>query len=132
MVRKIDHLGIAVKDLDAALKTLEDGFGLKSTGREEVPSQKVTVAFVPVGESNIELLEPTHEDSAVAKFLASRGEGLHHIALNTEDVAGALKKAEEGGLRLIDKEPRPGAHGTRVGFVHPKSTFGVLIELVQK
>ncbi len=132
MISKIDHLGIAVKDLDAAIKTLEEGFGLKASGREVVESQKVTVAFIPVGESRLELLEPTSDDSAIAKFLASRGEGLHHVALHTDDVAEALKGAEAKGLRLIDKGPRPGAHGTKVGFVHPKSTNGVLFELVQE
>jgi methylmalonyl-CoA/ethylmalonyl-CoA epimerase len=132
VITKISHLGIAVKDLNAAIKTLEEGFGLSAEGKDVVESQKVTVAFIPVGESRLELLEPTSEDSPIAKFLASRGEGLHHVALCTDDVAGALKDAEANGLRLIDKEPRPGAHGTKVGFVHPKSTCGVLFELVQE
>lgn len=132
MISKLNHLGIAVGNLEQAAKALKDAFGLEVTSVEEVPSQKVRVAFVPVGETRLELLEPTSEDSAVAKFLSGRGEGLHHIALQTDDVAQGLKDAEANGMRLIDKEPRTGAHGTRVGFVHPKSTFGVLFELVQE
>ncbi len=132
MIRKVDHIAIAVQDLDAALNTLKDVFGIVAAHVEEVPSQKVKVGFVPIGDTRLELVQPTAEDSATAKFIATRGEGLHHVALATDDVAAALKKAEEGGARLIDKEPRPGAHGTRVGFVHPKSTFGALIELVEE
>lgn len=128
----MDHIAIAVQDLDAALNTLKDVFGIVAAHVEEVPSQKVKVGFVPIGDTRLELVQPTAEDSATAKFIATRGEGLHHVALATDDVAAALKKAEEGGARLIDKEPRPGAHGTRVGFVHPKSTFGALIELVEE
>jgi len=132
MIKKVNHIGIAVNDLDATMKAVKDIFGVEVAGVEEVPSQKVKVAFVPVGDTRLEFLEPTAEDSPIAKFLASRGEGMHHIALETRDVAGDLKKAEEGGARLIDREPRPGAHGTKVGFLHPKSTFGVLMELVEE
>jgi methylmalonyl-CoA/ethylmalonyl-CoA epimerase len=132
MITKVNHLGIAVRDLEQAAKTLKEAFGLDVSSVLEVSSQKVRVAFVPVGETRLELLEPTCEDSAVAKFLASKGEGLHHVALETTDVAKGLKDAEANGMRLIDKEPREGAHGTKVGFVHPKSTFGVLFELVQE
>ncbi|HHY44550.1 MAG TPA: methylmalonyl-CoA epimerase [Firmicutes bacterium] len=132
MIKKVNHIGIAVNDLDATMKAVKDIFGVEVAGVEEVPSQKVKVAFVPVGDTRLEFLEPTAEDSPIAKFLASRGEGMHHIALETDDVAGDLKKAEEGGARLIDREPRPGAHGTKVGFLHPKSTFGVLMELVEE
>lgn len=132
MINKVDHIAIAVSDLEAALKTLKDAFGVEAAHIEEVPSQKVKVGFVPLGGTRLELVQPTAEDSSTAKFMATRGEGLHHIALGTDDVAAALKKAEEGGARLIDKEPRPGAHGTKVGFVHPKSTFGTLIELVEE
>lgn len=132
MVKKVNHIGIAVSSLDAAMKIVKDVFGLEVTGVEEVPSQKVKVAFVPVGDTRLELLEPTAEDSPISKFLATRGEGMHHIALETDDVAGDLRKAEEAGARLIDKEPREGAHGTKVGFLHPKSTFGVLMELVEE
>ena len=132
MIKKVNHIGIAVNDLDATMKAVKDIFGVEVAGVEEVPSQKVKVAFVPVGDTRLEFLEPTAEDSPIARFLASRGEGMHHIALETDDVAGDLKKAEEGGARLIDREPRPGAHGTKVGFLHPKSTFGVLMELVEE
>ncbi|MEX0974097.1 MAG: methylmalonyl-CoA epimerase [Bacillota bacterium] len=132
MISKVDHIAIAVSDLDAALKTLKDLFGVEAAHIEEVASQKVKVGFVPLGDTRLELVQPTAEDSSTAKFIATRGEGLHHIALGTDDVAAALKKAEENGARLIDKEPRPGAHGTKVGFVHPKSTFGTLIELVEE
>ncbi len=132
MITKVNHLGIAVRDLEEAIKTLKEAFGLDVSGVEEVPSQKVKIAFVPIGETRLELLEPTCEDSAVAKFLQSRGEGLHHVALETTDVAKGLKDAEDKGMRLIDKAPREGAHGTKVGFIHPKSTLGVLFELVQE
>lgn len=132
MIKKVDHIAIAVSDLDAALKTLKDAFGIEADHVEEVPSQKVKVGFVPVGDTRLELVQPTAEDSSTAKFIATRGEGLHHIAFGTNDAADALKTAEAGGARLIDKEPRPGAHGTKVGFVHPKSTFGTLIEVVEQ
>lgn len=131
MLTRIHHLGIAVKDLDSAVSVLKTAFNLEVEGIEEVPSQKVKVAFLPVGESRLELLEPTSDDSPIAKFLASRGEGFHHVAFKTENVEEALEHAQTQGLRLIDKEPRPGAHGTKVAFIHPKSTFGVLIELVE-
>ena len=132
MITKINHLGIAVKDLDSAVNLLKSAFNLEVTGIEEVASQKAKVAFLPIGESRLELLEPTSEDGAVAKFLAKRGEGFHHVALETDCIEEALKLAESQGLRLIDKEPRPGAHGTKVAFIHPKSTLGVLVELVEK
>jgi len=132
MYKKIHHLGIAVNDLEKAASVLKDAFNLEVSGVEEVPSQQVKVAFVPIGETRLELLQPTSEDSAVAKFLAKRGEGFHHVAFETDAIEDALKLAENQGLRLIDKEPRPGAHGTKVAFIHPKSTFGVLIELVQE
>lgn len=132
MLKRVHHLGIAVKNLDQAVKTLKDAFGLEAVSVEEVPSQKVRVAFLPVGECRLELLEPTSEESTIAKFMAKRGEGFHHVAFETDEIEGALKHAEKQGLRLIDEVPRPGAHGTKVGFIHPKSTFGVLIELVQE
>lgn len=132
MLKKVHHIGIAVKDLDAAVKVLESGLGVQVAHTEEVESQKVKVAFVPVGESRLELLQPTSDDSPVAKFLETRGEGFHHMAFETDDIEAALANAQENGLRLIDSSPRPGAHGTRVAFIHPKSTFGVLIELVEE
>lgn len=131
MINKVDHIAIAVADLDSALKTLKDCFGVEANHIEEVPSQKVKVGFIQLGDTRLELVQPTSEDSSTAKFIATRGEGLHHIALGTTDVAACLKQAAGAGARLIDSEPRPGAHGTKVAFVHPKSTFGTLIELVE-
>ncbi|MBO8179533.1 MAG: methylmalonyl-CoA epimerase [Archaeoglobus sp.] len=130
MIRKIDHVGIAVKSLDEATKTYE-ALGFEVEEIEEVAEQKVRVAMLPVGESRIELLEATSEDSAIAKFISSRGEGIHHIAINVENIEEALKKAKEAGLRLIDEKPRIGAGGKKVAFVHPKSTHGVLLEFVE-
>jgi len=132
VLKKINHLGIAVNDLEKAIEIFTKAFNLEVGGIEEVPSQQVKVAFLPIGESRIELLEPTSEDSAVSKFLATRGEGVHHVAFETDCIVDSLKTAEAQGLRFIDKEPRPGAHGTKVAFIHPKSTCGVLIELVEE
>lgn len=132
MIRKIHHLGIAVKDVKLALEDLSKAFGLASEGVEEVPSQKVKVGFLRVGEVRVELLEPVEEESAVGKFLASRGEGFHHLALESDDIEADLRKAESAGLALIDRTARPGAHGTKVAFIHPKSSHGVLVELVQE
>jgi len=130
LIRKIDHVGIAVKSLDEATKTYE-ALGFEVEEIEEVAEQKVKVAMLPVGESRIELLEATSEDSAIAKFISSRGEGIHHIAINVENIEEALKKAKDAGLRLIDEKPRIGAGGKKVAFVHPKSTHGVLLEFVE-
>ncbi len=132
MLKKIDHLGIAVNDLEKCIDILGSAFNIKVSGTEEVASQEVKVAFLPIGETNLELLEPTSQNSAVAKFLDRRGEGFHHVAFETDCIEDALKHAAKQGLRLIDKQPRPGAHGTKVAFIHPKSTFGVLIELVER
>ena len=128
MIKKIDHLGIAVKSLDTAIPFYEKVLGLKCEGIEEVESQKVKTAFFAVGEVHIELLEPTSEDSPVAKFIAKNGEGIHHIAYGVEKVEDQLKKAEDEGARLIHKTPIDGAHGKKVAFLHPKSTLGVLTE----
>ncbi|MCS7119197.1 MAG: methylmalonyl-CoA epimerase [Archaeoglobaceae archaeon] len=127
---KIDHIGIAVKSLEEAKKTFE-GVGLKVKGVEEVKEQKVKVAMLPVGESKIELLEATAEDSAIAKFIASRGEGIHHIAINVENIEKSLEIAKKSGIKLIDEKPRIGAGGKKVAFLHPKSTHGVLLEFVE-
>ncbi|WP_309382806.1 methylmalonyl-CoA epimerase [Cerasicoccus frondis] len=128
MIQKIDHLGIAVKDLDEVVKYYEDSLGLKCEGREEVASQKVRTAFFHVGEVHIELLEPTAEDSPIAKFLEKSGEGIHHIAFGTDDIEGQLKGAADSGVRLIHEKPFDGAAGKLVAFLHPKSTHGVLTE----
>jgi methylmalonyl-CoA/ethylmalonyl-CoA epimerase len=130
MIKKFDHIGIAVKNLDEAVDLYKKlGFELKEI--EEVAEQKVRVAMLPVGESKIELLEATSDDSAVAKFIEKRGEGIHHIAVNVEDIEKALENAKANGLTLIDEKPRIGAGGKKVAFVHPKSTKGVLLEFVE-
>ncbi len=128
MVTKIDHLGIAVRSIEATSKYYESALGLRCESIEEVPSQKVRTAFFTVGDTHIELLEPTADDSPVAKFLEKNGEGIHHVAFATDDVAGQLSQASEAGVRLIHEVPIDGAGGKLVAFLHPKSTFGVLTE----
>lgn len=131
MTRKINHIGIAVKSLEASIPFYRDTLGMVFEGTEEVAEQKVRVAFLGVGESRIELLEPTAEDSPVARFLEKSGEGIHHIAYEVENLQGALADLKEKGVRLIDESPRRGAHGTLIAFLHPKATGGVLTELCQ-
>jgi methylmalonyl-CoA epimerase len=126
----IDHLGIAVKSLAQARKFYEQ-LGLQVAGEEVVPHEKVKVAMVPLGESRIELLEPTGPDSVIAKFLEKRGEGLHHVALHVPDLASAVEKLKASGTRFVSEEIKIGAGGHRYVFVHPSSTGGVLLELVQ-
>jgi methylmalonyl-CoA/ethylmalonyl-CoA epimerase len=128
MIRQIDHLGIAVRSLDAAAPFFENVLRLPCEGREEVPAQKVRTAFYRVGEVRIELLEPTAPDSPIAKFLEKNGEGIHHIAFATDDAAEQLRDAAAAGVKLVHEAPVPGAHGKQVGFLHPKSTHGVLTE----
>lgn len=130
MLNKIDHVGIAVKSIDDALKFYES-IGIKPYHFEEVESQKVKVAFIKVGESNIELLEPTSQDSPIAKFIEKKGEGIHHIAYEVEDIIKSLIMLKENGCQLIDSEPKIGAHEKLIAFVHPKSSNGVLTELSQ-
>lgn len=128
MLQKIDHIGIAVKSLDEALKF----YGVLDAAPEhfeEVPSQKVRVAFISVGDTHIELLEPTSEDSPIAKYLEKKGEGIHHIAYRVPCIKTALEKLKAEGIKLIDEEPKEGAHGMKIAFVHPKSVNGVLTEL---
>lgn len=129
---KIDHLGIATNGLDEALKFWRGALGLELKDTETVEEQKVRVAMLPVGESRIELLEPTSEDSPIAKFLQKRGAGIHHIAVRVDDIRDTLSRLKREGMRLIDEEPRIGAGGCLVAFVHPSSTNGVLLELVQE
>ncbi len=131
MIKKIDHVGIAVKNLEEAMKVWE-GLGLKVDEVEEVPDQKVRTAIIHVGESRVELLEPTAEDSPIARFIAKRGEGIHHIALGVENIEEHLNKLKESGYRLIDEKPRVGAGGARIAFVHPKAVTGVLLELCER
>ena len=131
MTGKINHIGIAVKNLEASMPLYRDVLGMTFEGTEEVNDQRVRVAFFAIGESRIELLEPTTPDSPVAKFLEKNGEGVHHVAYQVADVAAALEELRNTGVRLIDEHPRRGAHGTQIAFLHPKATGGVLTELCQ-
>ena len=128
----IEHIGIAVNSIEEAKKYYEDVLCLKCYAVEEVTDQKVKTAFFMIGETKIELLEATAEESPVAKFIEKRGQGIHHIAFATDDVNSALSDAEEKGIRLIDKTGRKGAEGMNIGFLHPKSTMGVLTEICSK
>ena len=128
---KLDHIGIATPAIDEALALWGDALGLSVEHREEVANQGVRVAMLPVGDTHIELLEPISAETAVGKFLAKRGAGIHHIALEVTDINTALQNLKAKGARLIDETPRPGARGCLVAFVHPSSTNGVLLELVQ-
>ena len=131
-ISHIEHLGIAVKSLEEAIPYYENMLGLKCYSIEEVADQKVKTAFFKVGQTKIELLEPTSEDSTIAKFIEKRGEGIHHMAFAIEDgVANALAEVEAKGVRLIDKAPRKGAEGLNIAFLHPKSTCSVLTELCE-
>lgn len=130
MLKKIDHIGIAVKNIDEAL-SIYKALGITPYHFEEVESQKVKTAFIKVGESNIELLEPTSPDSPIAKFIEKKGEGIHHIAYLVDDVKSCLENLKEKGFKLIDEEPKAGAHGKLIAFVHPKSTNGVLMEVCE-
>jgi methylmalonyl-CoA epimerase len=132
MLEKIDHIGIAVRSIDQAKPFFEKVLGLKCEGEEVVESQKVKTAFFAVGEVHIELLEPTSDDSPIAKFLENKGEGIHHIAYKTDDIENQLTQAKEGGCRLIHETPITGAGGKQVAFLHPKSTYGVLMEFCSK
>src|SRR5947207_15694172 len=127
----LDHIGIAVKDLRAALAFYRDALGLEVEAPEEVASQAVRAYFVPVGESNLELLEATAPESAIARYVDKRGPGLHHITLRVDDIVAALAQLKARGVRLVDEQPRPGAEGALVAFIHPSSAHGVLVELKQ-
>ncbi len=128
---KINHLGIATRGIAEALVFWEDALGLENVHTEVVEDQKVRVAMLPIGESRVELLEPTSEDSPITKFLEKRGGGIHHIAVEVEDIHASLKRLKEKGFQLIDEAPRVGAENCLVAFVHPKASGGVLLELVQ-
>lgn len=127
----IEHIGIAVKNLDEAIPFYENVFGLECYAVEEVADQKVKTAFFKVGDTKIELLEPTDEEGPIGKYIEKKGEGIHHMAFAVEGLDEKLKIAEEQGVRLIDKQPRKGAEGLNIAFLHPKSTFGVLTELCE-
>jgi methylmalonyl-CoA epimerase len=131
MIRRIDHIGIVVRDIEAALKIYEKGLGFTATRVEEVPDQAVKIAFLPVGDSELELLEPTRPDTGIARFLEKRGEGVHHVCLEVDDIEAALARLAAQGVELIDSTPRLGSRGQRYAFAHPKSTSGVLIELYE-
>jgi methylmalonyl-CoA/ethylmalonyl-CoA epimerase len=132
MKAALDHVGIAVADLSEALTFYRDALGLEVGAPEEVPSQRVRALVVPAGDGAIELLEPTAADSPIARFLAKRGPGLHHVTLRVDDLAGALAQLKARGVRLIDETPRTGAGGSLIAFIHPASTQGVLVELTQR
>jgi methylmalonyl-CoA/ethylmalonyl-CoA epimerase len=127
----IEHIGIAVHSLEQAIEPYRAGLGLDASEFEEIPDQGVRVAMLPIGESRIELLEPSHEGSPIAKFLSKRGPGIHHIAIRVEDIEESLKRLKAGGAELIDEVPRDGADNTRIAFIHPSSMNGVLLELVE-
>jgi methylmalonyl-CoA/ethylmalonyl-CoA epimerase len=130
-MRRIDHIGIAVSDLEAALEPYVEGLGLEVAAMEEVATEGVRVAMLPIGETKLELLEPMSPESPIAKFIDRRGPGVHHIALAVDDIETALDRLKASGVQVIDDEPRPGAGGTRVAFAHPKGFNGVLVELVE-
>ena len=131
MLTKINHIGIAVKSLEENIPFYRDNLGMAFAGIEEVAEQKVRVAMLQIGESKIELLEPTSEDSPIAKFIEKNGTGVHHLAYEVNDVEAAIAKMLADGARMVDQTPRNGAHGTRIAFVHPKSSNGILTELCQ-
>jgi methylmalonyl-CoA/ethylmalonyl-CoA epimerase len=130
-ISHIEHIGIAVKNLEESIKYYESVLGLKCYNIEEVTDQKVKTAFFMVGKTKIELLEPTSEESPIAKFIEKKGEGVHHIAFAVDGVQKSLAEMEEKGIQLIDKAPRSGAEGLQIAFLHPKSTGGVLTELCE-
>ena len=133
MLKRISHLGLAVKDLDAAIQLYEQVFGLRIAHRWVAEADRMEAATFRVGELEIELMQPLEEDSPIGRFIARRGEGIHHIAYRVEDVAEALNRAREAGVATIDQAPRAGGDGrTRIAFLHPRSTFGVLTELEQE
>ncbi|NLY36815.1 MAG: methylmalonyl-CoA epimerase [Tissierellia bacterium] len=131
-VLKLDHIGIAVKSLDDALPFWRDVLGLKEAGIEVVEEQKVRVAFLPVGDTEVELLESTDEDGPIARFIEKNGPGVQHLAFRVDDIESAIAYMLEKGMRMIDSAPRYGAGGARIAFVHPKSSQGVLVELSQR
>ena len=132
LVEKIDHIGIAVESIENSLRYYKDLLGLEYLGSEEVAEQKVRIAFLKIGESKIELVEPISDDSPIAKFLEKRGTGIHHIAIRVDNIEEALARHLEAGARMIDEKPRIGAHNMRIAFIHPKSSDGVLFELCEK
>ena len=131
MKATIDHIGIAVGDLDQSLAFFRDALGLELDAPEDVPAQRVRAHFLQAGEAAVELVEPTSDESPIAKFIAKRGAGIHHLALRVDDIVAALAELKAKGVRLIDETPRAGAHNSLVAFIHPSSAHGVLVELKQ-
>lgn len=132
MVKKIDHIGIAVKNLEETLKFYQETLGLDLSGTEVVEQQKVKVAFLPIGDSEVELLESTEPDGPIAKYIDKKGEGIQHVAYRVDNIEEAIEEMKGKGVRMIDEKPRYGAGGAKIAFCHPKSTHGVLIELCQR
>ena len=132
MFEKIDHIGIAVSDLEKMINLYRDQLGLDFKGVEDVEEQKVRVAFFPIGESKMEFLEPTEATSPVGKFIEKKGEGVHHLAFRVDDIEAKLEELKAKGIELIDEKPRYGAGGAKIAFLHPRSTGGVLVELCQR
>ena len=131
-LEKLDHIGIAVESLDAALPVWEGILGLPLHGTEEVAEQKVRTAFFPIGDTEVELLESTDPEGPIGKFIANKGQGVHHLAFRVDDIDAALAELKAKGVRLIDEKPRYGAGGARIAFIHPKATGGVLIEISER
>jgi methylmalonyl-CoA epimerase len=132
MIKKIDHIGIAVRSIEKTGELFSNILGLKVTGEEIVEEQKVKVAFLPLGDSELELLESTSPEGPIARFIEKKGEGIQHIAFRVENIKKALEKLKKEGVRLIDAKPRYGAGGAKIAFLHPKDTNGILIELSEK
>jgi methylmalonyl-CoA/ethylmalonyl-CoA epimerase len=132
VLSKVDHIGIAVSNLDEAIKLYKDVLGLELHGVEVVEEQKVKVAFLPLGDTEVELLESTSPEGPIAKFIEAKGQGIQHLAFRVDDIEAALEEMKAKGMRLIDEKPRYGAGGARIAFLHPKSTNGVLIELCER
>jgi methylmalonyl-CoA/ethylmalonyl-CoA epimerase len=130
-IKKIDHIAIVVPDIDAALAFWQDALGLELSHREEVPEQESLIAFLPAGESEVELVEPTTATSGIARYVARRGPGMHHICFEVDDIEATLARLKEQGVQLINEEPTIGANGKRIAFIHPKSAGGVLVELYE-
>ena len=132
MVSKVDHIGIAVESLEETLKFYQEVLGLELHGTEVVEEQKVKVAFLPVGDTEVELLESTEKDGPIAKFIEKKGQGIQHIAFRVENIEEAIEEMKNKGIRMIDEKPRYGAGGAKIAFCHPKSTNGVLVELCER
>jgi methylmalonyl-CoA/ethylmalonyl-CoA epimerase len=130
-IKRIDHIAVVVENLDNALAVYRDALGMTVTDVREMPDQDVKMAFLPAGDSEIELLEPLHADSGIGRYLAKRGEGMHHVCLEVDDLEATLADLKAKGAQLIDETPKRGAYG-RIAFIHPKGAHGVLVELVQR